>query len=123
MYTCPTLNCKTSSKYKYNIVKHLKSCYKISKKKKRYAKKVCDVRKKTFAKKFNRDIYIRQFHGSQFQISDEVSDENATDYEELNNDVPPMVATPRFFLENNLDGIATDRYQLNNDVPTYGGTC
>ena len=41
MYICPTSNCKTPSKY---IVKHLKSCYGISKKKKSLAdNKVCDV--------------------------------------------------------------------------------
>ena len=98
MYTCPIPNYKTC-KYKYNIVKHLKSCYEISKKKKSLAdNKVYDVCKKTFAKKSNHDRHNRQFHGSQFQISDEVSDEITTDYDELNNDVPTMVTPPRFFL-------------------------
>ena len=82
------------------------------------ADKVCDVSKKTFAKESNRDRHIRQFRGSQFHISDEVSDEIATDYDELNNDVPTMVAPPRFFLENVSDGIATYSDQLNNDVST-----
>ena len=118
LYTCPTCNCKTSSKYKYNDVKHLKSCCEISKKKKSLAdNKVCDVCKKTFAKQSNRDRHIRQFHGTQFHIS-EVSNEIATDYYELNNDVPNMVAPPRFFLENVSDIVATDHDQLNNDVPT-----
>ena len=62
--------------------------------------KVCGAYQKTFAKKSNRDRHIRQFHNSQFQIIDEVSDEIATDYDELNNDVPTLVAHPRFFLEN-----------------------
>ena len=101
MYIWPTPNCKTLSKHKYEIVKHLKSCYEISKKKKSLAdNKVCDVSKKTFAKKSNRDKHIRQFHGSRFQISDEVPDEIATDYDDLSNDVPTMVVPTRFFLEN-----------------------
>ena len=73
--------------------------------------------KKIFAKKSNRDRHIRQFHGSQFQVSDNVSYETATDYNELNNDVPTLVVLPRFFPENVSDGIATDRDKLNNDVP------
>ena len=116
--TCPTRNCKTSSKYKYNNVKHLKSCCEISQKKKSLAgNKVCNVCKKTFAKQSNCDRHIRQFHGKQFQIS-EVSNEIATDYYELNNDVPNMVAPPRFFLENVSDRVATDCDELNYDVPT-----
>lgn len=66
--------------------------------------KVCDVCKKTFAKNCNRVRHIRQFHGSQFQISDDVSDKIATDYDELKNDVQ--------------NGIGTDRDQLNNGVPS-----
>ena len=74
--------------------------------------------KKIFDKKSNRDRHIRQFHGSQFQVSDNVSYETATDHNELSNDVPALVVLPRFFLENVSDGIATDRDQLNNDVTT-----
>ena len=60
--------------------------------------------KKTFAKNCNRVRHIRQFHGSLFQISDDVSDKIATDYGELKNDVQ--------------NGIAADRDQLNNGVPS-----
>ena len=74
--------------------------------------------KKSFAKKSDRDRHIHIFYGSQFQISDEVSDEIATNYDELKNDMPTMATPPRFFLENVSDGIATDRDQSNNDVPT-----
>ena len=52
-----------------------------------------------FAKKSNRDRNIRQFYGSQFQISDEVSNEIAINYNELNNNLRIMVTPPRFFLE------------------------
>ena len=52
-----------------------------------------------FAKKSNCDRSIRQFHGSQFQISDEVSNEIAVNYNELNNNLRIMVAPPGFFLE------------------------
>ena len=52
-----------------------------------------------FAKKSNRDRNIRQFLGSQFQISDEVSNEIAINYNELNNNLRIMVTPPRFFLE------------------------
>ena len=31
---CPTTDCVTTSKYKYNIIKHLKSCRKVIKNKK-----------------------------------------------------------------------------------------
>ena len=34
IFLCPSAQCETSAKYKYNIVKHLKSCNKINKKKK-----------------------------------------------------------------------------------------
>ena len=73
--------------------------------------------KRTFDKKSNRNRHIPQFHGSQFQISDEVSDEIVTNDDELNNDVPTMVAPHGFFPENVSDEIATDRDQLKNNVP------
>ena len=61
-YDC---NCSTWSEYKYNIVRHLKSCCEIFKKRKGHIyNKVCEVCKITCAKKSNRDRHIRKFYAN-----------------------------------------------------------
>lgn len=61
--TCPTPKCSTSSKYKYSIVKHLKSFYEICKKSKGPTdNKVCKMCKIIFTKKSDCDRHICQFH-------------------------------------------------------------
>ena len=34
LFKCPTIDCATTSKYKYNIIKHLKLCRKVNQNKK-----------------------------------------------------------------------------------------
>ena len=63
LFQCPTAGCTTTAKYKYNIVKDLKSCYSVNKSRKRAAdNKICKVCGKVFAKKSNRDGDFQQFH-------------------------------------------------------------
>ena len=60
---CPTAGCATTAKYKYNIVKYLKSSYSVNKCRKRAADdKICKACGKVFAKTSNRDRYFQQFH-------------------------------------------------------------
>ena len=57
---CPTAGFATTAKYKYNIVKHLQSCYSVNKNWRKVAdNKICKVYGKKFAKKSNRD---QKFH-------------------------------------------------------------
>ena len=63
LFHCPTAGCATTAKYKYNIVKHLKSCYSVNKCRKKAAdNKFCKACGKVFAKKSNRDRHFQQFH-------------------------------------------------------------
>ncbi len=63
VFECPTRGCSTTSKYKYNIEKHLKSCYCIRKQRKQAEKnKLCSVCGMRFNKKSNRDRHFRNFH-------------------------------------------------------------
>ena len=63
VYMCPTDNCTTSSKYKHNILKHLKSCDSIRKRKIQHASnKTCKFCGKEFVKKSNRQRHELQFH-------------------------------------------------------------
>ena len=98
---CPTANCLMSSKYKYNIAKHLKRCYEIYKKIQGHIdNKVCEVRRIAFAKKSDHDKHIRQFHAPQLQVNDDtVPDDIATGNDKLNDDLPTMVIPPRSCLE------------------------
>ena len=63
LFKCPTINCTTTSKYNYNIVKHLKKCHKARKNKKDpNKKKVCSYCNKEFTKKSNRDRHVNNLH-------------------------------------------------------------
>ena len=61
--TCPTENCTTSSKYKHNITKNIKSCNVTNNNKKvAHDNKTCNICNKTFLKKSNRDHLIKNVH-------------------------------------------------------------
>ena len=63
LFVCPSAGCNTTSKYKYNIKKHLKSCYAINKQKDSVANnKICPDCGKEFLKKSKRDRHFKQFH-------------------------------------------------------------
>ena len=75
VYMCPTVNCRTSSKYKHNIIKHLKSCYQVNSiKKVADNNKICSICHERFLKKSNRDRHMKTVHQNDSDIAD--SDEN-----------------------------------------------
>ena len=81
--------CITSAKYKYNIVKHLKSCYSVNIRKKSVAQnKICDICGKEFAQKSNRDRHVNDFHSTNVAEFD-IDESGIPEFEEL----PTMTAT------------------------------
>ena len=65
LYVCPTVDCKTSSKYKHNIIKHLKLCYRVNNDKKFTTdNKICTICDKHFVKKSNRDRHMKTVHNN-----------------------------------------------------------
>ena len=78
LYTCPTENCTTSSKYKPNITKHLKSCNVVNNNKNAARdNKTCNICNKTFLKKSNRDRHIKNVREAQSPSTDK--DDTADD--------------------------------------------
>ena len=66
LYSCPSEGCVTTSTHRNNIMKHLKSCYKIQQNRIRNSiNKVCYICGKEFNKKCNRDRHIRDIHASE----------------------------------------------------------
>lgn len=63
LFTSPKIDCTASSKYKSNMIKHLKSCsiIKINKETGNY-NKTCSICNKSFLKKSSRDCHIRNIH-------------------------------------------------------------
>ena len=58
VYTSPTVNCRTSWKYKHNIINLLKSCYQVnSSKEVTDIDKICSICHKHFLKKSNSDFH------------------------------------------------------------------
>lgn len=60
IYHCPTEGCTVTSKYKANIMKHLKGC--VEMKQKRENNKTCPHCQKVFAQKSNRDRHVKTVH-------------------------------------------------------------
>ena len=78
LFICPTAGCSTTSKYKNNIVKHLKSCFAVNRQRNSVAdNKICPVCKKEFIKNSNRDRYLKQFHAEK-NVSDDIVTGRAT---------------------------------------------
>ena len=74
---CPTTDCVTTSKYKYNIIKHLKSCRKVNKNKKgANENKICSFCSKVFTKKYNRDRHVKNFRAHENCDNEDESSEN-----------------------------------------------
>ena len=101
LFVCPSAGCNTTSKYRCNIKKHLKSCYAINKQRDSIANnKICPDCGKEFLKKLNRD---RQFYSEKVvQPDDEEDDELAT-----------MVVVP------NEATLTIDRVEPANDMPQF----
>ena len=86
LYSCPTTNCTTTSRYKHNIIKHLKSCYIVNKNKKAASKdKICSICSKSFLKKSNRDRHINTVHARDSDVVPSLIDDNIED-----DDLPSM---------------------------------
>ena len=78
LFTCPTIILATTSKYSYNIVKHLRSCHKVNQNKKdANGKKICSYCNKVFAKKANGDQNVKPY------ISANIKKEVAVDLGDL----------------------------------------
>ena len=85
LYYCPTNGCIVKSKYKANIVKHLKLCVKIKEKWNTHAKnKSCPVCQKVLPQKWNHDRHMQNAHQS---LEDDIVDIDGM----LNNNLPSMV--------------------------------
>ena len=85
LFICPSAGCNTTSKYKCNINKHLKSCCAINKQRASIANnKICPDCGKEILKKTNRDRHFKQFHSEKVVQSDDEEDE----------ELPTMVAIP-----------------------------
>ena len=77
LFKCPATDCATTSKYKYNIIKHLKICHKINKNKKgANENKICNFCSKVFTKKSNRDWHVKNFHTHENCDNEDESSEN-----------------------------------------------
>ena len=102
LFVCPSAGCNTTSKYKCNITKHLKSCYAINKQRDSIANnKICPDCGKEFLKKSNRDRHFKQFHSEKVvQPDDEEDDE-----------LPTMVVIP------NKAVLTTDDVEPANYMP------
>ena len=73
LYSCPRIDCKTTSKYKQNILKHLKSCSQVNLNKATAKEnRTCGICK-TFAKKSNRDRHIQSVHHDDIFFNDSES--------------------------------------------------
>ena len=91
LFSCPSAQCETSAKYKYNIVKHLKSCNKINKKKKVIkGRKNCKYCDKTFTRKSSCDRHMRQCRPDEYPAESGAIDDNLPPAEECY-DFPTMV--------------------------------
>ena len=89
LFKCPTTDCATTSKYKYNIIKHLKSFRKFNKNKKgANENKICSFCSKVFTKISNRDRHVKNFHTHENCDNEDESSEN-------NLYVPTMAEIPR----------------------------
>lgn len=92
LFVCPNDECSTSSKYKANIVKHLKSCERLMKKRKGDNKK-CPFCGKVFAQKSNRDRHVQNTHNEMVDNESDHSDTGDSEVSEIN-EIPSMVFDP-----------------------------
>ena len=84
LYSCPTIGCKTTSKYKQNILKHLKSCSQVNVN--RAAAKenrTCGICNKTFAQKSDRDRHIQSVHHNDNVGDNDIDDDLIIEDEDL----------------------------------------
>ena len=102
LYSCPRIDCKTISKYKQNILKHLKSCSQVNLNKATAKEnRTCGICNKTFAKKSNRDRHIQSVHHDDIDDGNDVFDELIIEdeafpsmaFRNLSNSMSPLTPT------------------------------
>ena len=104
LFVCPSAGCNTTSKYKCNIKKHLKSCYAINKQRDSIVNnKICPDCEKEFLKKSNRDRHFKQFHSEKVVQPDD----------EENDELPTMIVIP------NEAVLTIDVVEPANDMPQF----
>lgn len=105
LYHCPTNGCTIKSKYKANIVKHLKVC--VESEKKREKNKTCTICGKVFVQKSNRDRHIQNTHRS---LQDDVEEEDVIeDTDDMQNHNLPSMA-----YDDILNDVIADDSTLND---------
>ena len=78
LFKCPTTDCAAASEYKYNIIKHLKSCDKVNKNKEgANENKICSFCSKVFTKKSIRDFHVKNFHTHENCSNEDESSEDS----------------------------------------------
>ena len=107
-FVCPSAGFNTTSKYKCNITKHLKSCYSINKQKDSVANsKICPDCGKEFLKKSNSDRHFKQFPSEKVAQPDDEEDDK----------LPTMAVIPNEAVLTNDDvEPANDMPQSSSDV-------
>ena len=93
VYICPTIDCRPSSEYERNIIKHLKSYYQVNSNKKVAGyNKTCSIYHKHFLKKSNRDRHMKTVHQNDSHIADlDEKGQHLNDDEYLDEELPSMV--------------------------------
>ena len=76
LFFCPTIGCKTTSKYKQNLLKHLKSCSQVNVNRATAEENTtCGIYNKTFAKKSNRNRHIQTVHHNDNVDDNDIGDD------------------------------------------------
>ena len=95
VFHCPTNGGVTKSKYKHNIVKHLKMCTDLKMKRNTVANnKVCPVCSRVFAQKSNRNRHVNIVHRQ--NLADDIAHDefdNQHDEQEQNQTMPSVVTS------------------------------
>ena len=117
LYSCPTTNCTTTSRFKHDIRKHLKSCYGVNKNKKAASEnKICSIYNNSFLKKSNRDRHINTVQAHDSDVVPSLIDVNIED-----DDLPSMaldgteLPTPEYTTFMEIESLAPSN-SLHEDV-------
>ena len=100
LFSCSTVGCQTTSKYKASIKKHLDICKQIKINKEVVAKnRICEICNKVFQRKSNRDRHVRRVHPTENGQNDKQQEDNSNLSEleiETENEIPSMAVPSSF---------------------------